>query len=69
MITTKQMLATGVNLAGRPLTERQRRAINKRGGKIGWMKSAAKECIGCYSGIVPADQGSDYCARCIRRDR
>lgn len=25
-------------------------------------------CIGCKTGRVPPNQGSDYCARCIRRD-
>jgi hypothetical protein len=23
-------------------------------------------CIGCHSGTRPGNQGSDYCARCIR---
>lgn len=62
-ISTSEMLKTNINLHGRPLTDRQRRALLKRARRN---KRAHRECIGCYSGLVPWNQGSDYCTRCLK---
>ena len=46
-------------------TERQRRALERRQRRA---RLDDVTCIGCHSGIVPWNQGSDYCAQCVKRD-
>lgn len=49
-------------------TERQLRALQRRHMRLHRRGAPARPCIGCHSGSVPRDQGSDYCTRCSRRD-
>ena len=56
------------------MTQRQKTANSKRLRKIADRMKRDKDycavpCIGCYSGIVPWNQGSDYCSACLKRDR
>lgn len=32
-------------------------------------RPGSRPCKGCHSGVVPWNQGSVYCAACIRRER
>jgi len=50
-------------------TQRQLIACIKRLNKLARREASDKPCIGCCSGIVPSNQGSDYCSACLRRDR
>jgi len=50
-------------------TERQLIACIKRLNKLAKRASGYGPCVGCCSGIVRWDQGSDFCSACLRRDR
>jgi len=69
-MTDVQMLDSGTNIHGRKLTRNQVTALNRRARRLSKCRDwSARSCIGCYSGIVPSNQGSDFCARCIKAQR
>lgn len=63
--TPTEMLESGTNLHDRPLTDRQATALKRRKLRLEKNHSGSQACVGCYSGIVPWNQGSALCTRCI----